>query len=136
MKILVDTNVLVSAALKDKDPEVTILFILSQPDLEWVACPEIIEEYREVLGRQKFGLPTEILQRWFDVLDWAVTVVHADIPIDFPRDQKDAKFLACALAAGAEFFITGDKDFSEAKKLVDTRIVSVTQFNKAFGITA
>lgn len=28
--------------------------------------------------------------------------------VDFPRDQKDAKFLACALTTNAEFFITGD----------------------------
>jgi predicted nucleic acid-binding protein len=48
----------------------------------------------------------------------------------FPRDQKDAKFLACALATKAEFFITGDRDFSQAQKLIETTILSVSLFKK------
>lgn len=43
---------------------------------------------------------------------------------------KDAKFLACALAANADFFITGDQDFAEAGRLVRTKIVSVRQFDE------
>jgi predicted nucleic acid-binding protein len=31
MKIIIDTNVLVSAVLKDKDPETVILFLATQP---------------------------------------------------------------------------------------------------------
>ena len=49
---------------------------------------------------------------------------------DFPRDQKDAKFLACAQAAEADYFITGDRDFTEAKKLVTTTILSVSLFKQ------
>lgn len=48
--------------------------------------------------------------------------------IPFPRDVKDAMFLACAVASDADYFITGDRDFTEARKLVNTRIVSVNQF--------
>ena len=36
MKVLIDTNVLVSAALRDKDPEAVILFIAAQPDWELI----------------------------------------------------------------------------------------------------
>ena len=32
MKIIVDTNVIISAALRDRDPELVILFIVSHPD--------------------------------------------------------------------------------------------------------
>jgi len=53
-----------------------------------------------------------------------------EIPVSFPRDVKDAKFLACALAAGADFLVTGDRDFTEARKLGRTKIVSVSQFNE------
>ncbi len=42
--------------------------------------------------------------------------------------EKDAKFLACAIAADADYFITGDQDFSEAQMLLQTKIYSVTQF--------
>ena len=48
----------------------------------------------------------------------------------FPRDPKDAKFLACALAADADFLVTGDQDFTEARLIGRTEIVSVTHFDE------
>jgi predicted nucleic acid-binding protein len=37
MRVVVDTNVVVSAILRDRLPEKVLLFIISQPDFEWVA---------------------------------------------------------------------------------------------------
>ncbi len=54
MKVLIDTNVLVSAALWDKDPEAIVLFVAKHPDFEWFVSPEIVEEYQAVLKRDKF----------------------------------------------------------------------------------
>ncbi len=130
MKVVVDTNVLVSAVLKDRDPEEVILYIASQPDIEWLASLEILTEYKEVLRRDKFGLPDDILQAWFLLIDSLTTVVAADIFVDFPRDQKDAKFLACALVSEADYFITGDRDFDRPGKILNTTILSVAQFKR------
>lgn len=130
MKVLIDTNVLMSAALRDKDPEAVILFIAAQPDWEWIVSAEILAEYREVLSRPKFALPEDLRQRWFDLLVTLTTRVEVEAVFDFPRDQKDAKFLTCALTADAEFFITGDRDFTQATKLVNTTILSVALFKK------
>ena len=130
MKILIDTNVLISAALKDKDPEAVILFVVEQPDFEWIVSTEILAEYKDVLSRPKLSLSDDVLHRWFALLDSLTTVVEVTASFEFPRDQKDAKFLACALAANAELFITGDRDFSQAQKLVNTTILSVALFKK------
>lgn len=130
MKVLIDTNVLVSAALKDKDPEAVILFVAEQPDFEWIVSTEILAEYRTVLSRAKFNLPEAVRQRWLAVLEILTTTVEVNTALEFPRDQKDAKFLACALTVQAEFFITGDHDFSEAQKLLSTTILSVSLFKK------
>lgn len=130
MKVIVDTNVLVSAVLKDRIPEEVIVFIASRDDIEWIVSPQIMVEYKEVLGRDKFGLPGDILQDWFAMLDELTTAIDVDLDIDFPPDQKDAKFIACAIAANADYFITGDRDFSEAQRLVDTTILSGSQFKK------
>ena len=130
MKVLIDTNVLVSAVLKDRIPEEVILFVTSRADMQWIVSPEILAEYKEVLGRAKFGLPQEIRHKWFDLLDTFATTVQVDATIDFPRDWQDAKFLACALTAQADFFITGDRDFSQAQKLVNTTIISASLFKK------
>ncbi|WP_416666331.1 putative toxin-antitoxin system toxin component, PIN family [Egbenema bharatensis] len=130
MNVVIDTNVLVSAALRDRDPETVILFVLEQDDYQWVVSPEILSEYKDVLSRKRLGLLEEMKQRWFYLLDTLTELVEVSIEIDFPRDQKDAKFLACALAADADFFITGDKDFTEAQKLLNTTIISVSQFKR------
>jgi putative PIN family toxin of toxin-antitoxin system len=136
MKVVIDTNVLVSAALKDRIPEEVILFVASRADVQWMVSPEILAEYKEVLSRSKFALPQEIRRKWFDVLDTFTTVVEVDVVLDFPRDRQDAKFLACALATNADFFITGDRDFSQAQKLVNTTIISASLFKKLVCDTA
>jgi putative NIF3 family GTP cyclohydrolase 1 type 2 len=49
--------------------------------------------------------------------------------LTFKRDRKDAKFLSCAIAAKADLLITGDKDFSEAQTLIETKIISASHAN-------
>lgn len=130
MKIVIDTNVLVSAVLKDRDPEAVILFVANSDDFEWIVSREIMAEYSEVLGRPKFRLPNDILQGWQAMLDRLTVSCEVDLDIEFPRDRKDAKFLSCAVAAGADYFVTGDSDFNEAHQLLSTTILSVSQFKK------
>ncbi len=131
MKILIDTNVLVSAVLKDKEPEELILFVIANTDIEWVASEEIIQEYKDVLRRKKFKLPLALLKRWFLFLE-SVTLIDVNITVDFPRDQKDAKFLACALTSNADYLITGDSDFSSLQKFGNTKLIPVSLFKKYF----
>lgn len=49
---------------------------------------------------------------------------------DFPRDQKEAKFLACALATDADYLITGDRDLIEAYRLLNTTVCSLNPFKR------
>ncbi len=73
MKVVIDTNVLVSAVLKDRDPETVIMFVANRDDFEWIVSKEIMAEYSEVLGRPKFGLPKNILHEWCAMLDYFIT---------------------------------------------------------------
>lgn len=130
MKVVIDTNILVSAALKDRVPEEVILFTAAQLDIEWIVSSQILQEYKEVLGRKRFDLPKDIIHAWFALLDSLTVLIDVDLTIDFPRDQKDAKFLACAIVSDADYFVTGDRDFGQAQKLLKTTILSVSQFKK------
>ncbi|MBC6941015.1 MAG: PIN domain-containing protein, partial [Anaerolineae bacterium] len=49
MKVVIDTNVLVSAVWRDRNPETVILWILAQPNWQWMVSKEIMDEYKEVL---------------------------------------------------------------------------------------
>jgi putative PIN family toxin of toxin-antitoxin system len=110
--------------------------VAGRDDCRWLVTPDIVAEYTDVLRRPKFALEDETLQRWAEML--ALRTVNVGSPPsvpDFPRDPKDAPFLAAALATGADFLITGDKDLLEAKALVATRIVTVAEFSREFGIS-
>src|SRR5437868_401645 len=130
MKVVIDTNILVSAVLKDRDPEMVIRFVIGHPQYEWIASHDILAEYTAVLRRPKFRLPDALLQEWSDLFDAVLTLVDVAVVVDFPRDQKDAKFLGCAIATDAEYLVTGDRDFTEAYKLFNTTVCSVTQFKR------
>jgi putative PIN family toxin of toxin-antitoxin system len=130
VKVVIDTNIVVSAALKDREPEAVIRFIVSHPQYEWIASRDILAEYIEVLQRPKFRLPATLLQEWSDLFETFVILVDVTVAVDFPRDQKDAKFLACAITAEADYMLTGDRDFTEAYKLLTTTVCSVTQFKR------
>ncbi len=43
MKVVVDTNVVVSAILRDRLPEKILLFVIGRPDFEWVASADIFD---------------------------------------------------------------------------------------------
>ncbi len=56
MKVVIDTNILVSAVLRGREPRVVIQFIVENAEWEWMISAEILAEYKEVLNRKKFKL--------------------------------------------------------------------------------
>ncbi|NET26330.1 putative toxin-antitoxin system toxin component, PIN family [Okeania sp. SIO1I7] len=133
MKVIIDTNILVSAALKDKNPERVVLWVASE--CEWVTSAEILVEYQEVLQRQRLKISQLKRKHFLNLVETLTVKVEVDVVVDFPRDRKDAKFLACALSAQADYLITGDADYSEAQSLIETKIISVAEFIDLFDIT-
>ena len=77
MKVVIDTNVLVSAALRDRGPERVVLFVAEHPEFEWVVSVEILREYMEVLARPRFALPRDLLRRWARLLETVTTRVES-----------------------------------------------------------
>jgi predicted nucleic acid-binding protein len=46
MRVIIDTNVLVSAVLKDRDPEAVIMFVANRDDFEWIVSKALKEASR------------------------------------------------------------------------------------------
>ena len=132
MRVVIDTNVLVSAAISGRKPESLIIWIINQPGYEWVISKEILAEYQDVLNRPKLKLTNAQKERWFSLIQSSAILIDVLIEIDFPRDQKDAKFIACAIAANADFLITGDRDFTEIQSIGNTLIISISLFFQNF----
>ncbi|WP_051017327.1 putative toxin-antitoxin system toxin component, PIN family [Dactylococcopsis salina] len=87
-----------------------------------------MQEYQKVLNRKKLKIDQKRRSHFLYLVQQLTTLVEVNIEVNFPRDQKDAKFLACAIASQADFLITGDHDFGEVIDLGKTKICSVSQF--------
>lgn len=128
MKVVIDTNILVSAVIRDRLPERVLLWCLGNPKVEWLLTPAVMAEYSAVIQRPKFALPRATVTWWLELLAADTRVIQPTVKLDFPRDRKDAPFLNCAASGEADYLITGDGEFTEAQALLQTRIVSVRQF--------
>lgn len=131
MKVVIDTNVLVSAVIRDRLPEQVLLWCLGHAGLRWLVTPDILAEYVSVVRRPKFALPEETVTWWLELLAADTHLIVPSVQMEFPRDRKDLPFLICAESGRADYLITGDGDFSEAQRLIDARVVSVRQFAEA-----
>ncbi|WP_256091200.1 putative toxin-antitoxin system toxin component, PIN family [Nostoc sp. KVJ20] len=92
MKVVLDTNFLVSAVLKGRVPRDVIQFIFDNPDWQWIASEEIIVEYKEVLSRSKFKLTDEVRGEWFEIIDTFLTLIDVNFEVDFPEIEKMQSF--------------------------------------------
>ena len=112
--VVLDTNLLVSAALKPDSDLARIVerVLLRQAPIH--VCPAIVAEYHEVLNRPKFrpkGLPLGWLPRLLQV------AFHEPEPVPWPikgPDPDDLVFLALAKATGAALVTGNLAHFPEA----------------------
>jgi predicted nucleic acid-binding protein len=105
--LVLDTNILVSAALKPGSDLARIVERVLLRLVPLYVCPVIVEEYREVLHRPRFrskGLPPGWLPRLLQL------AFHEPEPAPWPvagPDPDDLVFLALAKASGA-VLVTGN----------------------------
>jgi putative PIN family toxin of toxin-antitoxin system len=112
--VVLDTNVIVSAAIKpDGAPAKIVLDWVLEGLVQVVTSPILVSEYREVVRRPKFqryGFPPLWLEFLIEESLWLDE--PAPWPLDCP-DHKEAPFLALAKASGA-WLVTGNlKHFPE-----------------------
>lgn len=136
MNVLIDTNVLLSAALRNRTPEHVVLFIANHDSWRWLVTPVILREYVEVLRRPKFGFGEEVLSKWTELLTLRTVNIGNPPSVEFERDPKDAPFLAAAIAANVEVVVTGDKDLLALRGQLATKFLTATEFAIEFGIEA
>ena len=114
MRVVLDTNVVVSALLWGGTPE-RLIEAAGDGLLELVTTEALIAELAGILGRAKFAaklrqknlLVAEIVARNREI---AETVEAAPIEEAALRDPDDAAVLACAIAARADAIVSGDDD--------------------------
>jgi putative PIN family toxin of toxin-antitoxin system len=109
MKVVVDTNVLISGAFY-AGPSSRILDACVQGTCRLALSRPIVDEYARVGEEFTRKRPTRNFARLLEILaSTAVLVEPPDLPEPLCQDRDDDKFIACALAAGAKVITSGDK---------------------------
>lgn len=91
---------------------------------ELLTCQTVLEELQRVLTT-KFKLPPSAAIAFCDLLEMEAELVAApSIPALKLKDPSDAPIVACAIAAKADVFVTGDKALLDLHEIDNLPVLS------------
>lgn len=134
LKLVVDTNVLISAALSGQGTPAKLLRLVLDGHTLVFSQPTF-NELQSRLYRPKFDRYITLEQRQRLLHDFnacAHWVELAPYPT-YCRDPDDDKFIATALQAQADWLVSGDRDLLEAQPPADLRILTPAQALEQLG---
>lgn len=127
LRVVIDTNVMVSAALRPYGLQRTVfLLALTKPARMYVS-QEILAEYRNVLARPALKIARGRQQQLLQLVRNRAHIVHPRYKLEVTSDPEDNKFLECADTARADYLITGNqRHFPKFWK--NTKVISSREF--------
>jgi putative PIN family toxin of toxin-antitoxin system len=127
LRLVIDTNVLVSAALKPEGLQrTTFLLSITKPARLYVSAP-ILEEYGEVLSRPELGIRRGLRMQLLQLIKNRGFLVVPSRRLEVTSDPDDNIFVECADTARADYLVTGNrKHFPPFWK--NTKIISPREF--------
>lgn len=127
-RVTADTNVLVSALIYRRGKPFQLLRMALEGEISLAISQSIIEETLDVLSR-KFGIRPEELPAYREVLVEAARTVQPAVLLDVVKDDPDDnRILECAVSAGSDYIVTGDKDLLRLKRYDSIRILSISAY--------
>jgi putative PIN family toxin of toxin-antitoxin system len=107
VRIVLDTNVLVSALLRQGSIPDQVVGLVLAGRLNLVVDSRIVAEYRDVLDRPEFAFPIDEVEAVLAFVERAEWVVADPLDLALP-DESDRPFLEVAVAGGADTLVTGN----------------------------
>src|SRR5487761_718578 len=109
LRLVIDTNVLVSAVLKpDGLQRTTFLLAITKPGRLYVSLP-VLEEYAEVLSRSELSIRRGLRLQLLQLIKNRGHLVTPSRHTEVTSDPDDNIFVESADAARADFLITGNR---------------------------
>lgn len=128
MKVVLDTNVLVSGLLNRKGNPAAILTLALTGAVQVCHDQRILAEYWEVLARPRFKFdPIRVREVLVKLEVDGLPVAPPNAMLNLP-DPDDEPFLAVALAASAYCLVTGNMADYPPSKCHGLRVISPAEF--------
>lgn len=127
MKVMLDTNILISAFVFKSKKMNELIYKLSK-EHEIIICSYTVEELKELIDT-KFKVSQKELDEFFK--DFPFNLVYSPTNVENKlfniRDKDDYIILHTAIIEDVDIFITGDKDFSDVD-IDKPKIMNTTEF--------
>jgi len=138
IRIVIDTNILVSAILTPEGNPAKILKLALQGKLNLIISPAILEEIRQVLRYPKLVklmkknmITLEEIYTFLDKMSKIAVITPGKLDIKaIPDDPSDDMVLSCAVEGEADFIISGDHHLTDLRIFQGIKIVDPAAFLK------
>ena len=124
-RVVLDTNVVVSALLKPQGTEDQVLRLALAGRLMLCVSPQVLAEYSRVLSSPKLKFQPEEVAMALRQLERAGSLFRPGWNLEISEHEPDNRFYECASAAQAAFLVTGNlrhfKEDYQATKIVNAR---------------
>jgi putative PIN family toxin of toxin-antitoxin system len=125
LRLVLDTNVVVSAALKpDSLPRTVLLLALTKPARLYVS-DAVMAEYQDVLARPELRIRRGIQRQIVDLIRQRAYLVKPSRSLQVAADPGDNIFVECADAGRADYLVTGNQrhfpKFWKKTKIITSR---------------
>jgi len=127
LRLVIDTNVIVSAALKPDGLQRTVVLLALTKPARWYVSDAILAEYILVLARPELKIRRGLRQQLVQLIKNYTQVVAASHLPQVTSDPDDNIFVECADAARADYLITGNERHYPAF-WKNTKIISSRDF--------
>ena len=130
MRLVIDTNLFVSAAIHSRSRE-QLDRVLLNPALIILVDTTLMDELNEVIHRPKFNRYITDLQidNFLDLLFERCLFVHTTSIVKASPDPKDDFLLALCLDNQADYLLTGNKnDLLALRQFGVTQILTLSEF--------
>ena len=128
MRIVLDTNVLVSGLLTPFGSSGEIVRMVFSGELILCIDARILSEYKEVLNRPKFKFDKDKIATLIDfIMQYGQVVSSSPLKRPLP-DPDDEPFLEVAVAGNAKTLITGNKVHSPDASQDGIEVLSPSEF--------
>ena len=118
---VIDTNVVVSGMItkNSESPTARVLDCLGEKHITPLYCEEILQEYENVLGREKFSFPKEKVEKFLKMMKSDGIASNRVSSNEVFPDPKDVVFYEVALSKEDSFLVTGNiKHFPQVDMVV------------------
>jgi len=128
-RVVFDTNVYISIFAFPEKPLGSLLDLGIVGAIDLFVCPSILEEFRRVV-ESKFRFNEEQIDFFEDRIFEAAKLVHPSERVAvIKRHEEDNRILECAVAAGADYLVSGDRrHLVPLKRFRGTTIVQPAEF--------